>query len=310
MDRPERTGVARVARIAKPGALCTIVQAGAIVAVVVGCATAPPKNVRTSEGPQPGNLAVPADVRAHLRNVESLGRQLFMLDKVSAIASDLLMARVPAVRDGGLAGYLPIREGDDQGRLKNSFLVTFFTPDEPPRIAYEVRVQPDVAPALQVFDPPKAATESFITLIRARQVALAALPGGIRQPINPVLVPGKVNNENGVLVYLLAGTDKANVAVFGQHFRVLVPEHGGPPTYVMPLSKSALEMPVQRGLTDEKPAGLIVSHTLTAWPLETHVFVSLLFRIPVYVTTSRAVWRVDGDHIALISNRPPQPMRQ
>lgn len=61
-----------------------------------------------------------------------------------------------------------------------------------------------------------------------------------RQPINPVLLPGEINDEKGVLVYLLAGTKQPNVAVFGQHFRSLVPLGGSSVSCMMPLCRRRL----------------------------------------------------------------------
>jgi hypothetical protein len=180
--------------------------------------------------------------------------------------------------------------------------VIFFSREEPPRLLYQVRVNPTSPSDFTAFDPPKPATDSFVRAVHARQTAIAALPAR-RQPVNSVVLPGAVNGEKGTLVYLLAGTKTPNVAVFGQHFRVLVPDGGGAPTYVMPLSKSMLEMPVRQGPKGEKPVGLVVSHILTEWPLETHVFVSLQFKIPVYVVAGRWVWRVDGAKITLVEDR-------
>ena len=84
---------------------------------------------------------------------------------------------------------------------------------------------------------------------------------------------------------------------------VLIPEEGGPPSYVMPLSKSILELPTNasKGST---LAAMFVTHLLTDWPLETHVFVSLLTRKPVYVGTKVGIWCVDGDKIRFIDDRP------
>jgi hypothetical protein len=106
-------------------------------------------------------------------------------------------------------------------------------------------------------------------------------------------------------VPLLAGTKKPNVAVFGRHFRALVPVGGNSVTYMMPLSNASLEIPL-RGPNNEEPEALVVSQVVTDFPLETHVFTSLLVRKPVYVGTRRGVWRVDGDSITLVSDRPPK----
>ncbi len=232
-----------------------------------------------------------------------MGRQLYELDKVSAIATDTLIERVPNFRDAGVAGYLPVREASGDGRPKDSFLVTFFTKDDPPLVAYEVRVERDAPPEFAAFSPPKVGTESFVTLVRARQSAIAALPP-VHQPINPILVPGGANNDAGILVYLLAGTNKPGMAVFGQHFRVLMPEHGSVPKYVIPLSKSVLEVPINSGPNGTTSEALMVTHLVSDCPLETHVLVSLQTHLPIYVGTRVGIWRVDGDKIALIDDRP------
>jgi len=272
-------------------------------AVLIGCGTAP-AGKSTSPATARGDLPIPPDLRARVETSAAIGAQLYVLDKVSALATDELASRVPDFRDQNLGGYLPMREGTEDGRPLDSYLVYFFTREEPPRVAYQIRVRPNAKPELEAFAPPQPATDSFVAFVRARQGAIAAVPPG-HQPINPVLIPGSANGEKGILVYLLAGTTTPNVAVFGKHYRVLMPEAGGVPRYVMPLSKSALELPV-RPPSGGKPKALMVTHLLTDWPLETHVFVSLLWHLPVYVATARGIWRVDGDKIALVDDRPPK----
>lgn len=66
-----------------------------------------------------------------------------------------------------------------------------------------------------------------------------------------------------------------------------------------------LEGPVKGrvGVLPTKPSkggtveAMFVTHLVTDWPLETHVFVSLLTHKQVYVGTKVGIWRVDGDRI-------------
>jgi len=247
-------------------------------------------------------LPIPPEMLQQVHNSKIIGHQIYILDKVSAIATDVLMEKVPGYHEKNLAGYLPFREAGDDLRPKASYLVTFFTKDDPVRIAYEIRVRPGATPELAAFDPPKPALASFAHFARARQSAVAALPSHT-QPINPLILPAELLGEKGMMVYLIAGTTKPNLAVFGRHYRVLIPEQGGPPSYVMPLSKSILELPTKSPNGDDIE-GLLVTHILTDWPLETHVFVSLLTHKRVYVGTRVGIWRVDGDKIAFIDDRP------
>jgi hypothetical protein len=279
--------------------------AAMMVLIAPGCATSATQQGRSDKA-ESGELPIPTDLHDQIRRSCGIGRQLYVLDKAAAIGTDVLLEKVKDSQRQGLAGYLPFQEADDDGKLKRSFVVTFFTTDNPPRIAHEIRVAPQRQPTLQSYDPPKMASASFAALVRARQMAIAAMPP-TDQPINPLLVPGEANGEKGVLVYLLAGTTKADLAVFGRHFRSLVPLTGISVTYMMPLSNTALELPT-RGPDGQEPAALIVSQVVTDFPLETHVFTSLLIKKVVYVGTRRGVWRVDGDKIALVSYEPPKGM--
>lgn len=275
------------------------------VLLALGCAAAPPPAPQ-SVAPgveQARQLPIPEDLRDQIRKSRGIGRQLYMLDKVAAIGTDVLFAHVADIRSQGLGGYLPMQEGDEDGTPKASFLVTFFTAESPPRLKYQIRVAPEVKPTFEVFDPPRPSTPAFAAFVRARQVAIDALPA-TDQPINPVLIPGEAHGEKGILVYLLAGTKKPNLAVFGRHFRALVPIGGTSVTYLMPLSKSVIEIPT-RGPNGEVTEALAITHIVTDYPLETHVFTSLLIKKPVFVGTNRGVWRVDGDDVTLISDKPP-----
>ena len=281
---------------------------GVLTAVSLAACIATPERPASSSG-QSGiakparDLPIPSEMRKQVRNSEIIGRQIYILDKVSAIATDVLREKVPSFHEKNLAGYLPFQEAGDDLRPKASYLVTFFTKEDPMRIAYEIRVTPDAAPEFAAFDPPKPALRSFVRMAKARQAAIAALPSH-PQPINPLILPAELLGEKGMMVYLIAGTTKPDIAVFGRHYRVLIPEEGGPPSYVMPLSKGILELPTKpsKGGTVE---AMFVTHLVTDWPLETHVFVSLLTRKPVHVATKVGIWCVDGDKIRFVDDGPP-----
>jgi hypothetical protein len=276
--------------------------AGAAALLLSGC---PAPSFAAESSPKvnepASELPIPADLRDQIARSCAIGRQLYMLDKVAAIGTDVLFENVKDVETKGLAGYLPLQQVDDDGTPTDSYLVSFFTDETPPRIKYEIRIARDAKPIFQEFGPPKAVVPGFALLVRARQTAIAAMPK-TGQPINPVLVPGGAYGEDGVLVYLLAGTNKSDVAVFGRHFRALVASDGGGVTYMKPLSNAVLEMPTRQP-SGEPAAALMVTQVITDYPLETHVFTSLLVKMPVYVGTRRGVWRVNGDKISFIGDQ-------
>lgn len=245
---------------------------------------------------------IPLDLRQQVARASDIGKQLYFLDKAAAIGTDVLLERVSDPEKRGLADYLSLF---DASTPTGTFLVSFFTKEEVPRIAYEIRVVPDHKTEFTAFDPPKAATRTFAALVNARQRAIAAMPRN-GQPINPILVPGEANGERGVLVYLLASTKKPNLAVFGKHYRALVPLDGPGVTYMMALSQGVFELPT-RAPGQVKTVALFVKHVMTDYPLETHVFTGLLHKTSLYVVTKRGVWFVDRGEISFVSaDVPPE----
>jgi hypothetical protein len=268
--------------------------------LLCGCASP----AKQGAGPAPVSAVVgqqeqpiPADLQAAVTRSSEIGSQLYVLDQVASLGTDVLLANVKHPEGKKVIGYLPFRESDDAGQPTDTFQVAFFTSDQPPRIAYRIHIAPKGKATFEAIEPPVTASEGFAALAGARQAAIAAVahPG---QPLNPVLIPAEAYGESGVLVYLLAGTTKSKVAVFGQHYRALVAMGGGRVTYLKELSKSALELPLEEN--GQTLVALAVSHLVTEYPLETHVFTSLLIHLPVYVRTSRGSWRVNGEQIAFL----------
>jgi len=114
------------------------------------------------------------------------------------------------------------------------------------------------------------------------------------------VLPADALGQEGILVYLLAGTRSRNVMVLGRHYRVIVSEDGLGVNDVLPLSKSVIELPTQG--EDGPAAALYVTHLITEYPLETHVLASLQHALPLFVSTSRGLWRVEGEGIAFLGN--------
>ena len=74
-----------------------------------------------------GELPIPEDLRVEIRKAEAIGGELYLLDKVSAIGTDVLVDRVPDYRQKNLGGYLTLREAGNDLRPKDSYMVSFFT---------------------------------------------------------------------------------------------------------------------------------------------------------------------------------------
>jgi hypothetical protein len=264
------------------------------------CAGASPQSASAtpsrSEAAAGADQPIPADLRDVVARSVEIGRELYVLDKVAAIGTDVLLAHVPHPDAKKVVGYLPLREGDESGP-SGAFQVVFFTSEQPTRVAYRIHLLPKQQPRFEALEPPEVAPDLLAGLVRARQAAIAAVAKPA-QPLNPIVIPAEAYGESGTLVYLLAGTTKPHWAVLGKHYRALVADGGSQVSYLKELTKSVVEMPTQ---VDGSPAeALVITHLVTDYPLETHVFTSLLVGLPVFVATSRGNWRVNGDKIAFL----------
>jgi hypothetical protein len=265
-----------------------------VLAMLLGCVSRPPAGSPAPPSSDGAEVPIPVELREQVERSSEIGKYLYTLDKVAALGTDVLQANVGDLQTAGIVGYIPLQEGDENGPT-GAFVVSFFTPDDPPRVRYAVRVERNAAPTFEAFDPPREGNEGLTVLVRARQLAIAAMPE-IKQLVNPILLPGAALGEAGTIVYLLAGTKRHNVAVLGRHYRALIPPEGGRVSYIKPLTRAIVEIPTLDPF-GKRVEGLAVSHVVTDYPLETHVFASLLYELPISVITSRGVWAVEGERI-------------
>jgi hypothetical protein len=274
----------------------------ALIVLLAGSAAATTDPAAGAEAPSAGPLKpqpIPADLRASVERSSELGQSIYLQDKAAWVGTDALFEHRHSRDTDDIGGFLATREIDPKGATKPSFTVLFFTSDPQPRVKYRVRVplEGGAAATVEEMKAPTQPDENTRVLIRARQTALRTL-GRVTQPTNTVILAARpAIGEDGILVYLLASTEKPNVAVFGKHHRVLVSSDGNSVKRLEPLSKSILELPLRPSRPGSRAVELVVSHFVTDYPLETHVFVSLLNKIPVLVITPRGTWRVDGTRI-------------
>ncbi len=281
----------------------------------LGCASASAPLGAPSRTPRKGlkgpdaerALPIPADLAPRIAESIELGRILYLLDKASAIGTDVALAKVPDFHQRGVGGWLTLQQADESGKPIDGFAVMFISREEPYHTLFRIDIPFKGQPTFRELSPPQPLDELGIRMFRARQTAIAGVPRGPRR-WNPIVLPGgAVGRPDAILVYLLAAEQRAGEMVFGIHYRVLVSADGTSVKVALPLSKSALVIPppqetMPAGAT---PVAAAVSQIVTDWPLETHVFVSLLHnRTPIYVATKRGVWLVVGDKISLVDDKP------
>lgn len=240
-------------------------------------------------------VGVPSLYKSEIELAQSVGRMLYDLDNASAIGTDILLENDSNFSEKNLGGYITFREGNEEGNPSDSYLVSFYTNDEPPKIKYEIHVRMNNDHEYIEYKPPKETTLSIRKTIKARQAAINAIPE-ITQPINPVILPGAVFGKKGYAIYLLAGTTEKDIAVLGRHYRAFVDPDNDYSFEIEPLSKSVLEIPLQDKI-NYKPVAVLVNQILTDWPTEIHVFASLLYKTKIYVASESGAWAVDNGNI-------------
>jgi len=252
----------------------------------------------TAFGPAQDVKPIPADLAQEVQRSERIGRTLFESDQASWHASDALAESKGPLEKLGLGGFLALKERD------SSWTVLLLSSEEQPRILQRVQVQgPERKPKLLDTPTPLPLSKEDAPLWAARQLALES-GGPYEQPINPVVLRGSDFGESGILVYLLGGSDKPDVAVLGRHVRVRVSDDGAKVTELLPLVKGIIESPTKS--SEGKPVvGLMASQIVTDFPTEVQVFAQLNAGLPLYVATRRGLWKIEQGKIAYLGEKPP-----
>jgi Tfp pilus assembly protein PilF len=255
-----------------------------------------------AEDPEGG---IPQDLREAVLRAETLGRAIFEVLTVTARATAALLAAGVAPGDPRIkaAVAMPARPG----------WVVYFVGEQGAEFValYEVTFARDSAsqPEVKSWEPPKSLGPEATVRVRARQTAiLKPLPMCASQ-YSAVVLPGALVGEPGWLVYLMAGPSHPGEIVVGGHYRIDVTADGAQVHQMTPLWRECLTLalPPEIKSGSYRPFRFVASHVVTAWPMETHVFLNLLHGVPMIVTTSRGEWRVDRGRVHFLRAREPSP---
>ncbi len=252
----------------------------------------------TTLGPAQDTRPVPDDLAKQVQRAERIGRALFESDQASWHGSDALAESKGPLEKLGLGGFLALPD------RSAGWVVLFLSAEEPPRILQRVEVQSSaVKPRVLDTPAPLPLSKEDAALWAARKLGLES-GGPYEQPINPVVLRGSDFGESGILVYLLAGTEKPDVAVLGRHVRVRLSDDGTKVTEVLPLVKGIIESPTKTP-EGKQVAGLMVSQVVTEFPTEVQVFAQLNAGLPLYVATRRGLWKLEQGKIAYLGEKAP-----
>jgi hypothetical protein len=221
--------------------------------------------------------------------VGAMGQAIFDQDRAAWVATDALLAHVNGAPPGDLRGWIVIKDGQDQR-------VRFVRMDgETLKPGWDVVVrQGRAGPVETVTDGELTAVEQ--AQFRARTTAAENI-GRLRcsRQLNAVVLDDP--DSDGWLVWLLTATTEANMVPMGGHYRFRISADGASVVRRDMLSNSCLNMPRPRPDTRGEPAALVVSQIVSGGPVETHVFLSLQNRLPIYVMAGQQLFEVAGPTI-------------
>lgn len=253
-----------------------------------GCATAPQESMQ----PAAHDLVEPASVAItdSLRRAEVLGRAIYQKDSLAARATDIVIEHGPPPDNARVGGWVTV---PDSGK----WVVYFFEKTRNgPAILQQVKFPDSSGAGGEIGEPGlRPDLESLaVDMFKARQRAVTAPYQACSRSYNSVVLPATLAGDEGWYVYLLAATTEPDIAVLGGHVRVHVSADGSEILNVKEFSRSCLNVPIS-----DHSVGLMVTHIVDKHPAETHVFMSLLYHMPLYVGITPHTWIVEDGSVRL-----------
>lgn len=226
-----------------------------------------------------------------LDRISELGREIHRHDIAAWVATDVMLAQTNGAPPPDLRGWIVSPRNED-------LVVRFVRLDgDVIRPGWDVVVQEGVAGSL-ITATDTILSDAEQAQFQARQTAIANL-GELRctPSFNSIVL--KDPDGEGWLVWMLAATSEAGVIPVGGHYRFRISADGRSVLMRDQLSNGCLNM---------RPEGedvvMFVTHMLSDTPVETHVFLSLINGMALYVAAGDFIYAVEGDRISAAAPIP------
>jgi len=265
-------------------------------ALLVALAAVPTNSVKADEA---AANATPSIRNFDVAMIEKLGRAMYEQDQLAWKATDIAVAHF--TEDGMRAQKV---HGWIVEPAPNGNVIRFIhdTPDGP-QLFYDVAFAVDGSTHESL---PEIATLSTDEKAQydARQLALANTSLKCSNNYNTVVL--KDPEHEGWLVWVMAATKDPTIAVIGGHTRFSISVNGGTITQADPLSRSCMNIPLYDH--GNKTADMLTTQIVSLTPVETHVFASLAYKIPLYVGTNDGIaWKVSDGVVTQVDMDAPDP---
>lgn len=216
----------------------------------------------------------PAQVKAWpLPQTGAIGSSIFIQDRAAARATNVLLARFDGKPPSGLIGWIVVPSGQDQ-------LVRFLVgAPTAPRPGYDILVDRN--------------GPQQIARYHARNTAGSGI-GALRCAARYNVVVLDDPDSEDWLVWLLPSTTDADKVPMGGYYRFRIAADGRSVVEREQLSGGCLDLDRRQAGQNGQPAGLVTNLVVASQPLEIHVFLSLLNRLPIYILAGEKMWAVQG----------------
>jgi hypothetical protein len=221
-----------------------------------------------------------------LRTLEQLGGTIYRQDRAAWLASDVLMAKVKDPAKEKIVGWIVVGHGEaDTVRFLRDM-------GQGPEAGFDVEVTAKGAGKLTI-PADRGLTDDERAAFAARTTAAKVAPKPCAGSFNSVVA--KDPTGDGWLVWLLSPAATKGAIPVGGHYRFSISADGQTIRQVDALSASCLAL--QPPPPGAQAAGLVASHVVSPTPVETHVFLTLAYRQPLYVVTGDRFWPIQGGRI-------------
>jgi hypothetical protein len=263
-------------------------------------------------------LPIPDEHAATVQLASGLGGQLYRLD-TAALAASAALARVGAIDDPRLQGWLCIDTGQDVHVIFVG--IDPQAPDSPGGLYHAVvsldsgvvrwgdfTAPTDQAPLRGEPGEPPAALFPFDQALErewtAHQVVLRAHPGAAEAPVDPVVVQvDETPGAEAYLVFLLARSPDPDRIQFGGHAAYKV-RFQGEQVGLQPFAVSKDTASIARAdlgtPEDQALHGFFRSTVELPVPRELHVYESLVYELPLFLLAQDKLWHVHGVDIRFL----------
>jgi hypothetical protein len=246
--------------------------------------------------------AFAAEIREFdLPTLEKLGNELSHRDEIAAKASDVVWAQHPEFKKVALQGWITDLHHDGD----NVYFIAETKRDELEE-AYKVSFQREGSPQVRDIHGQPIPPE-IVTRYKARRTAMAA----VRSQLNTAY--GAIYNfevlkdpqGSGFLVYALAAFTVKDRVYTGGHVRITVSNDGAKVKRIDPLSHGIIEQKADPGT--EMVAVSTAQVVDTKYPVETWLYTSYLYHMPMYVATKNgSIWACVNGRIVRVDDKGPK----